>query len=74
MFLQDGAFHLPTAIANCHLDFSLFFFIPALILCPCNDPSPVSLLKVMSSDLAGAEENVPTASEALGVLDLPQNR
>lgn len=70
MFLQDRAFHLPTATANCHLDISLFFFMRALILCPCNDPNPVSFLKVMSSDLAAAEEKEPTASEALGVLGL----
>jgi len=41
--------------------FSLLSLLPALNLCPCKAPSPVSYLKVMSSDLAGAEENVPNS-------------
>lgn len=44
------------AIANCQLDFCVLSFLPALNLCPCNASSPVSYLKVVSSDLAGAEE------------------
>lgn len=49
MFLRDGAFHPFGAIANCQLNFSL------------SSPNPASYLKVMSSDLAGAEENVPNS-------------
>lgn len=40
---------------------SLLSFLPALNLCPYKALSPVSYLKVMSSDLAGAEENVPNS-------------